>query len=204
MHYSSTVCFLLVTVGYLISLTTTPGKVKKAMGEMALTPSPSKDFMDDFRTQSGCESTIIRAANGELLSVYGKKGAPVPDQYATICPEVFDPAENAVANWLMDPLITFIGEPFRSILLKVPIIRKRFDSTSLNIKLFSANTVTALARTAMVMVAILCATAAIFTLDVVKKRQLRILIMALYALAFALPVQFLGPSSFPLYTLIIS
>jgi hypothetical protein len=190
--------------GTIMSLTTTTDKVVKAAGEIALAPSPAKDFMNDFRTHSQYESQSPRAANGELLSSYGKRGAPVPGRCATICSKSPDPAETAVAKWLMNPLITFVAKPFRSILFKVPVIRRRFDSTSPDIELFRTSTVEALARFAMLMVAILCATAAIFTLDVVKKRQLRILIMALYALAFALPIQFLGPSSYPLYTLVIS
>jgi hypothetical protein len=179
-------------------------KVAKEMTEMALAPAPLREFMDDFRIESKYDSEIVRAANGELLSCYGSKGEPVPDWCATTGPQNLNPAQHAVRHWLLDPLITFVSTPFRSILLKIPTIQKRSDSTKRNIKVFSENTVTALADTVMVMVAILCATAAIFTLSAVKKREIRILIMAIYAMAFALPMQLLGPSSLPLYTLVIS
>jgi hypothetical protein len=181
------------------------GKVAKASGEAAIAPSLSKVSMDEFRSESGCESNgITRAANGQLLSLYGKMGTPVPGWCATIYRKDFDPAEEVVAKWVMDLLVIFIGRPFSVLLYNIPPIKRRFNIESPDIRFFSARAVAVITRIAMVMVAILCATAAIFTLDVVKKRQIRIFIMALYALAFALPVQFLAPSSFPLYTLIIS
>jgi hypothetical protein len=180
------------------------GKVVKVMKEMALAQAPMKEFMDDFRVDSKYNSEIRRAANGEMLSCYGSKGEPVPEWCATIGPQNLDPAQYAVRHWLLDPLFAFISTPFQSILLNIPKIRKRSDKAKRDIRVFSENTVTALAGTVMIMVAILCATAAIFTLDVVKKRQIRILIMAIYAMAFALPMQLLGPSSLPLYTLVIS
>jgi hypothetical protein len=196
--------YLLLAVAEILLFTMTIEKVATAMGRVALAPLPSKEFMDDFRSQSRYNSEIVRAANGELLSQYGQIKAPVSDQYATVGPQNRDPAQDVVRQWLMDPLITFVSAPFRSILLKIPMIRKKCDRTKRDINVFSESSVNALAGTVMVMVAVLCATAAIFTLDVVKKRQVRILIMAIYAMAFALPMQLLGPSSLPLYSLVIS
>lgn len=178
-------------------------KVVEASQRVASAPSPSKRSMDDYRVISGCESGRSRAANGESLSLYGKKGAPVPTHLATICAEDFEPVAQAIEEWLMDHFLELVGDPFRSVLSKIPIVGKRVKSTGPT-TVVDASVISALARAFMVMIAILCLTAAIFTLEVVKRPKVRILVVALFAQAFALPIQFLGSHSLPLYTLITS
>ena len=186
-------------------LTMTDNLVEAAQ-KIASAPSPTKRSMDDYRANSGFDSGRTRAANGRSVLWYGLAGEPVPHQLATIHNDGFDPVAQAIADWLMDPFLELISKPFRSFLRSMPIVGKRFRQRDLNDPVVGAgaSTISALARAFMVMIAILCMTAAILTLQVVKDPKRRILVLALFGQAFALPIQFLGPQSLPLYTLICS
>lgn len=165
-------------------------------------PSPSKRCLDLYRQTIGSESGAHRAANGGPLSLYGQIGASVPRDLATICNEGYDPVAQAISSWLVEPFL-FVSNPFRRILLRVPMLRKRFsNSDPEGVTSVWAGAISAVAKAVTVMFAILVLTAAIFTLNSVRRPNLRILIVALFAQGLALPVQFLSPGSLGLYTLI--
>ena len=185
-------------------LTKITDKVVKASQNIALAPLPTKRSMDEYRIFGGCVSGKARAANGRSVLWYGRAGEPVPHQLATIHNDGFDAVAQAIADWLMDPFLELITQPFRSLLRKIPIVGKKYRHGNPDVPMVGASTIMALARAFMVMIAILCLTAAILTLQVVKDPKMRILVVALYAQAFALPIQFLDPQSLPLYTLICS
>jgi hypothetical protein len=176
--------------------------VVKASQAMALAPSPSNSSMDAFRTNSRLGTTSGRAANGESLLLYGESGTPAPYYVAALWAEHFDPFEHALVTWLMNPFLEIVYKPFRSFLLKLPMISKWFENKDPNVEIVSTGTIFAFAKAFMVVMAILFLTAAIFTLQVVKSPKVRIMTMGLFAQVFALPVQFLGSRSLPLYTLV--
>lgn len=183
-------------------LTNSIETVVKAAHTMSTAPSPTKSFLDLYRATIGCESGASRAANGGPLSLYGQVGASVPGDLATICKEDCDPVAQAISKWLVD-LFLDVSNPFRRVLLRIPMLRKRFKHLDPEgVTSVKAGTISAVAKALMVMFAILVLTAAIFTLNSVRRPNLRILIVALFAQGLALPVQFLSPGSLPLYTLI--
>lgn len=182
----------------------TIAKAVKAWQVAALAPSVPDRTMDDYRINSGFTCGNDLAANGQSSTMYGMKGTGVPDACATICHADFDRLEQFVEDWIMQPFLDFVSKPFRSVLLKLPAVRRKFRHQSAEFSVVDANTIAACARLFMVMVAVLCAVAAIFTLNCVKNRQVRIVLMGLFALAFSMPVQFLSPRSLPMHTLILS
>lgn len=165
----------------------TIAKAVKAWQVAALAPSVPDRTMDDYRINSGFTC-----------------GNDLADACATICHADFDRLEQFVEDWIMQPFLDFVSKPFRSVLLKLPAVRRKFRHQSAEVSVVDANTIAACARLFMVMVAVLCAAAAIFTLNCVKNRQMRIVLMGLFALAFSMPVQFLSPRSLPMHTLILS
>jgi hypothetical protein len=179
------------------------GEIVKASQGMATAPSPTKRSLEMYRKIVALKT---RAANGELISLYGKKGDPVPPYLGTICDEDDDddPLERLIINWLMDPFLELITNPFRSILPNLPIVGKRFKGTDPEQKLVDHRIVAALAKAVMVMIAILLLTAAILTLNEMQDSRKRILVAALFAQLFALPIQFLGSRALPLYMLVIA
>lgn len=185
-----------------VFLTSMVGKVVRGWKAMALAPPPSKRSIDEWRVLSTSNNEKSRAANGDLLASYGARGEPVPDHLATIFDEDFDPITEFIADWLMNPFLELVTAPFRSILPKIPIVGKRFQTRDPSRESVDASTMAALAKALLVIVAILCLTAAIFTLEEVKRLKVRILVVALYALVFALPVQYLGPHTLAHGTLI--
>jgi hypothetical protein len=166
-----------------------------------MAPSPTERSMEMYRR---IVSRNPRAANGELILLYGNKGAPVPPHVGTICDEDDDPPVAFIINWLMDPFLELITNPFRSILPKLPIIGKSFKGIDPEQKVVDARVVATLAKAAMVMIAILLLTAAILTLNEMQDSRKRILVAALFAQLFALPIQFLGSRALPLYMLVIA
>lgn len=177
-------------------------KVVSASRAMALAPSPSVSSMDSFRIWNNCDTKGSRAANGESSSLYGEIGTPVPFNQAAICAEEFDPAEQVIATWLMDPFLEVVCDPFRSILPRLPMVGKRFKNTDRKTRVVGTSTIMTFTKAFMVVMAILLFTAAIFTLQTVKRPKVRIMTMGMFAQIFALPAQFLGPRSLPLYTLV--
>jgi hypothetical protein len=169
---------------------------------MATAPYPSMKSMNGFRVQCGYHDGISRAANGELLSSYGEINAPVPVYAATIWDEDFEPIEQAIVTWLMNPFLKLIVNPLRRILFDLPLLRKKFASKDREVKIVRANTITAFARAFVVVIAILSLTAAVFTLQAVEGPKVRIMAMGMFAQVFILPMQLLGSRSLPLYTLI--
>jgi hypothetical protein len=174
----------------------------KASQEMATQPSPTKRSLELYRDIIAQKS---RAANGESILLYGKKGDPVPPYLTTIWDEHADDSiEEIIIDWLMDPFLALITNPFRSILPHIPIIGKRFEGIDRKQRLVDGSITSALAKATMVVLAILCLTTAIIVLNEMKDSRTRILVAALFAQVFALPIQFLSPRSLPLYMLIIA
>jgi hypothetical protein len=176
-------------------------KVLQASQRAALAPSPSRDSLDLFRIYIAGKP---QAPNGCSPQLYGQAGEPVPRHIATISDDDFEPIEKVITKWLMNPFLNLINRPLRTILPKVPFIGKNFENMNVEVELVNANTISVLAKAFMVMIAILCLTAAILTLDVVKNSRVRIAFVAVFAQLLALPMQFLGPRSLPLYTLVVS
>jgi hypothetical protein len=180
------------------------GSLYKASRDMAKARGPTKQSLEVFRKIVAKKS---RAVNGESTLLYGMKGEPVPPYLTTICDDREDPddsVENIIIDWLLDPFLELITNPFRSILPKLPIVGKRFEGIDPEQKLVAASTTSALAKAIMVMVAILCLTTTIVVLNEMKDSRNRILVAAVFAQLFALPIQFLSPRTLPLYMLIIA
>ncbi|KAH7394216.1 hypothetical protein DE146DRAFT_634124 [Phaeosphaeria sp. MPI-PUGE-AT-0046c] len=179
-------------------------KVVRAWQTMSSAPPVSDGSMEDYRNNSNfCNGNVV-AANGQSLLLYSNKGTSIPDVYATICDEDFDRIEQAIADWFMEPFLNFVNKPIRSILLKIPGIREMFHHQSADVLDVGTGAIAACARSFMVMTAILCATAAIFVLNQVKDQQMRIVVMGLFALAFALPAQHLSSRFMPICILILT
>jgi hypothetical protein len=169
---------------------------------MALSKSPSKSGMAGYRAHSGSDYGGRRAVNGQLLSRYGKDGDPVPLYLGAIHSEDLDPISHILANWMMNPFLDLVVSPVRRLMLKVPMVRDLLKSKEPDVRAVDASVIRALSKYIVIATAILCLTAAILTLDAVRDSKLRIMTVSLYAMAFALPAQYMGSRSLPLYILI--
>jgi hypothetical protein len=176
----------------------------KASQDIAKARSPTIQSLEVYREIIAQKS---RAANGESILLYGMKGEPVPPYLTTIYDDREDSddlIEKFIIDWLLDPFLELIINPFRSILPMLPVIGKRFEGIDSEQKLVAASITSALAKAITVMVAILCLTTAIVVLNEMKDSRKRILVAAVFAQLFALPIQFLSPRALPLYMLIIA
>ncbi|CAO2656935.1 Nn.00g057380.m01.CDS01 [Neocucurbitaria sp. VM-36] len=173
----------------------------KTAREIALSPSPTQLFMDVYRINSGVGKEGMRAANGEMLSVYGNVGDPVPPNFGTIDRKDLEPIENFIVGWLMNPFINYIVAPPQKLWLRL-MYPNKISTMDVGLEKVDGRIISTIARALVCVVAILSLAAPIATLNVVEQTKLRIIIMTLFGQVFAALAQFMGNRSLPYYTLI--
>lgn len=160
--------------------------------------------MDIYRLKSAFEHGNDLAANGQPSFRYSTKGT---DAHATICDEDLDRLDSFVTDWILQPFLNglnMVSKPFRSRESKLPEVRPSSQHRRTIFHIVSIDAIAAWARSIMVIAAVVCAAAAIFVLNRTRKREMRIVLMGVFAVVYALPIQFLSPRSLPMYTLILS
>jgi hypothetical protein len=178
------------------------GNVVTAWRAATSAPSVTERSMDIIKSAFKCGNGL--AANGQPSFLYSTKGT---DAYATICDEDLDKLDSFVTDWILQPFLNCLdlfSKPFRSHQSQLPEVQASFRHRSTVFQAVSVNAIAAWARSLMVIVAVVCAAAAIFVLNRVQKREMRIVAMGFFAVLYALPIQFLSPRSLPMYTLILS
>ncbi|KAF1840534.1 uncharacterized protein K460DRAFT_411117 [Cucurbitaria berberidis CBS 394.84] len=173
----------------------------RAARQMALSDSPSKEYMRKYRSNSGSGKGGTRAANGELMSIYGQENELVPSDLTTLDDEELEPIANFIVDWLMNPFVDYIGTRFQRFWHKL-LYGKMRPAEGDDIEAVNARTISAIARAFVSVMAILFLVAPIATLDSIQQPKLRILVMALFGQLFATSAQFMGSRSVPLYMLI--
>ncbi|KAF1946244.1 hypothetical protein EJ02DRAFT_248175 [Clathrospora elynae] len=170
--------------------------------EMALAPSPSKVFTRKYRLFNSIGGRSIRAANGEMSSIYGRDGDPIPSNLATADNEDLEPMAQFVNDWLMNPFIDYVGRPFQSLCFSLPMYEGNRPTTGDGMDVVNARTISAVAEAFVCVVAILVLIAPIATINTIQGQTLRIVVIPLFCFLFAASAQFMGPRSMPLYTLV--
>ncbi|KAF2026515.1 hypothetical protein EK21DRAFT_73997 [Setomelanomma holmii] len=183
-------------------LTASIDRAVKASKQMALAPPPSKLGLEAYRAYSGIDHGGRRAANGQLLSRYGGERDPVPSYLAAIDNEDLAPVAQIMTDWVMNPFAEYFIAPLRRGMIKTPFLRNLLRNQDPCVRAVGGNVMEALSKHVVIATAVLCLTAAVITLDAVKSQRLKIMTVALFALVFALPAQYMGSRSLPLFTLI--
>ncbi|KAJ4372391.1 hypothetical protein N0V83_004165 [Neocucurbitaria cava] len=174
----------------------------KASGGMTLSPSPKQLFMDAYRINGRFGEGSMRAPNGELASIYGRKGEPVPPNLGTLYRPESEPLEDFIVDRLMNPFLKYVGEPFKSLWVKLSMYRDGDSTMEVGFWDVDARIISAIARAIVCVIAILSLAAPIATLNVIKETKLRIVVMTLFGQLFAMLAQFLGSGSLEYYILI--
>ncbi|KAH9879237.1 hypothetical protein J1614_002676 [Plenodomus biglobosus] len=182
-------------------LTWTTDLVFKVSKLMAMAPVPAKGTLERYRIYSGSGyGHSKRAANGQMLSMYGTRGKPVPGYLTTSCDDDLQPMASFLRDWLMNPVVDFVVVPFLKFLHWVRILPKAPDEKLLeNVR---NSVIEGIAEAIVSTLAILSLAVAIGTLSVIQRTELRIVVMTLFSFAFALSAQFMGRRSIPVYGLI--
>lgn len=158
---------------------------------MASSHVPSKMYMDLYRTLLGSNEGVLRAANGELLCDYGQVGDPIPSDMMAMHDDDLEPLTQFLIDRLLNPFFKYIGGPFRHFICKKPELKE-----------VNTRTISTVAKAVVCILAILSLATPIGTLNVIEQPTLRIVVMALFAQAFAASVQCMGSRAVPVYMLI--
>jgi hypothetical protein len=189
-----------------IALTNSEGRVIKNYQKLNFAPSPSKIFMRKYRNYSGDMLGSVRAANGELASMYGYKTDPVPSNLATADTEDdLEPMARFVLVWLVNPINDYVVAPIHQLFIRLSTGRPRpsiVDDEDYGMAVANERIVSAVANTLVYVFAILILVAPIAAFNTIQDRSLRIVIMPLFCLLLAASAQLMGSRSMPLFTLV--
>ncbi|KAH9873606.1 hypothetical protein IAQ61_004230 [Plenodomus lingam] len=176
-------------------------RVFKISSRMAAAPLPAKRNVDMFRALSGSVDGHVKlAANGQLLSMYGNPGAPVPFNLTTSYDDDLQPMGMFLREWLMDPVIEYACVPVIYYLQQFGILRNRpIDYFLENI---NNGIIEGFEEAAICFLLVSTLAVAIGTLGVSQGLGLRIMIMSLFSFAIAFSAQFMGRRSLLVCTLI--
>ncbi|KAF2855383.1 hypothetical protein T440DRAFT_474808 [Plenodomus tracheiphilus IPT5] len=169
---------------------------------MATSPTPSLSVLDSFRIRSSVGEQAKRAANGQLLSIYGEFRGPVPPNLTTAYDGVSEPMARLLYERLMDPFIDHVAAPLLSRLRRLGIFSKAQWTQDSILERVDLRIIHGLADIVMSMMAILSLAIPIGILNVIQRPELRIVFMALFSPVYALLAQLMGPRSILLNTLI--
>jgi hypothetical protein len=167
---------------------------------------PSKDAMDLYRAKSCVKEPGRRGANGEMALMYGQVGEPVPPNVATVDDEVLSPMAQFICEWILNPLVDYIVEPPKNLLLQLPMYKRRHAAEGDNIGSLTvkSRTIEAVAEAFVYVLAILILVAPIATFTVVEKQSQRIVIMPLFCLLLAASAQLMGSRARPTFIIVIA
>lgn len=181
-------------------------RIVKTSPRMSSSTPPSMASMNKYRINSLVNKTGMRSANGELASMYGQEGDPIPSNLAAVDDEGLPPMALFIRDWLLNPLVDVIATPSQDLLMRLPVYRRRYqeeEEQNSNGRVINSNTVSAAANAFVYVLAILILIAPIATFTVVKEQSLRIIIMPLFCLLLAGSAQLMGSDAMPWYTIVI-
>jgi hypothetical protein len=153
-----------------------------------------------YYIRTGNES--IRAANGELASIYSDDGDPVPSELATANNEDLEPMTEFVYDWLMDPVIDYILDPLLRLWRSLKFSARKRPMTGGDIVDVDERILSAVAKVFVCVLAMLFLIAPIATSNIIEDQTLRVVITSLFCLPFVASAQLMGSRSMPLYTLV--
>jgi hypothetical protein len=157
--------------------------------------------MRKYRAYSGAGIGSTRAANGELASMYGYKGDPVPSNLATADNEDLEPMAQFVLVWVVNPINDYVVAPLHHLYNRL-MTRQSRPSSDCGMDVANERTVSAIANTLVYVIAILVLIAPIATFNNIEDQSLRIAVMPLFCLLLTASAQLMGPRSMPLFTLV--
>ena len=164
-----------------------------------MAPSPSKADLDLYRIYNGGSG---RTANGELASLYGDRGQPIPSDLATADGDDLEPMAQLIRDRLMNPVIQCIVRPSKALLHVLPMHRRGLPPTGIDMEYVEGKVVSAIANACVHVLATLILIAPIAIFTVVEEQTLRIVVMPLFCLLLTASAQLMGPRSMPLFTLV--
>jgi hypothetical protein len=168
---------------------------------MARFATPTILFTDFYRAHFKSFDGKARGPNGEDASNYGETGAQISEKYLTILDVPLSPIESPLVKKLMNPFIHFCCRPIRNLATRI----KRRGGGSHSVadqRVVNFAVISAIARIIVCLLANVCLAAAIGTLNSKDGSTIRIIIMSVIGLVFALSVSSLGREAIPIYTLI--
>ena len=174
-------------------------QVVEGFRKMSTAPSPSEAIMDLYRIYNGGSG---RAANGELASLYGNRGQPIPSGLATAESDDLEPMAQLIRDRLMNPVIQCIVRPSKALLHILPMYRKGLPHTGIDVEYVPGKVVSAIANACVHVLATLVLIAPIAIFTVVEEQTLRIVVMPLFCLLLTASAQLMGPRSMPIFTLV--
>lgn len=180
-------------------------RVVEAFQKMNSSSPPSMLSMDKYRINSLVDKSGMRAANGELASMYGQQGAPIPPNLAAVDDEGLSPMALFIRGWILNPLVDFIAVPSQDLLMRLPMYRRIYQEKgkSSRGRIINSKTISAVANAFVDVLAILILIAPIATFNVVKEQSLRIVIMPLFCLLLTASARLMGSGAMSSYTIVI-
>ncbi|KAI8940294.1 hypothetical protein NX059_003995 [Plenodomus lindquistii] len=167
---------------------------------MATSPTPTKTSMDRYRLKSSNGSKTKRAGNGRLLSSYGRRGEPVPVDVFIVLDDDFDPTARVLHKWLMNPFIQYIAVPLLRRLQRGGIVRG--PHLEYDLEDIDSRIIVWIARTIESTLAVFLVAVAIGILGTIQHPGIRIMVMTMFSLGYALLAQLMGSQSIIVYALV--
>ncbi|KAF2187650.1 hypothetical protein K469DRAFT_685541 [Zopfia rhizophila CBS 207.26] len=167
---------------------------------MSQSTTPSPLFMDFYRAHLQRGGDDARAPNGELISFYDSKGAPISHEFTALDNPDLDPMQSFLVNRLMNPFLDYVRAPVQKLLKKIARGQKGADEAA-RWQGTSGRIISAIAKAVTCMLATLSLAAAIGILYSINSLEGRLVVMTLFGLGFSSSVNFLGQDAIPIYAL---
>ncbi|KAA8617200.1 hypothetical protein PtrSN002B_011410 [Pyrenophora tritici-repentis] len=196
--------------------------VAKAAKRMSSVHPPSKLYMEWYRTYSRVDELNMRAANGEMASMYGQEGKPIPSHLAALHDDGLDPTTRFVLNFVINPLNNHIGWPSKTVLRWIPAYLRgnwigKNDEEAANSNddtgntkaeysydFVSVETLRGISRAFVYVLAILLLIAPIAIFNSIENQTQRIVIMPFFCLLIVASAGGMGSETMPVFMMVIA
>ncbi|KAK1917025.1 hypothetical protein P3342_001607 [Pyrenophora teres f. teres] len=183
---------------------------------------PSNLYMELYRTYSRVDEPNMRAANGEMASIYGQDGKPIPTHLAALHDDGLDTMTRFVLNFVINPLNEHIRGPSKSVFQRVrthlrrnstgkndeEVAKPDFDIGNTNLEgcddVVSFKTLHGISRAFVYVLAILLLITPIATFNSIENQTQRIVIMPFFCLLIVASAGGMGADTMPVFTMVIS
>ena len=203
-------------------LTSSKDCVVQATKRLYSAPPLSKLYMGWYRLYSHVHLQDMRAANGEMASMYGQEGDPLPARFAALVDDGLVPVAQFVLDWVINPLNDHIVHPSRKQLRRFRTYRRRNQTVKNdgeavkpnddigsskveeNDDVVSRKTLGDIYHAFVYVLAILLLIAPIATFNSIEKQSKRIAIMPLFCLLLVASEGRMGPNTMPVFMMVIA
>ena len=203
-------------------LTRSKDRVVQATKRLYSAPPPSKLYMGWYRLYSHVDSPNMRAANGEMASMYGQDGDPLPARFAALVDDGLVPVTQFVLDWVINPLNDLIVERSRKHLRRFRTYRRRNrtvkndgeavepnddignNKVEENDGVVSLKTLSNISQAFVYVLAILLLIAPIATFNSIEKQTKRIAIMPFFCLLLVASAGRMGHNTMPVFMMVIA